>query len=216
VYATSPASRDAVARAGGLDPVRIRILPLPVDVDVFSPEPDEAWLARLEQPALTVVGRADDPRRNLALALDAFRLVRAHVPRATLRIVGARPPQVLPEGVEALGEVESVAAPLRESSLLLLPSRQEGFGIAAAEALACGVPVVSTASGGPEDLLRRSGGGVVVDGWTPEAFAAAAVELLEDGATLAAMRRRGRDHVVREHEPARLRELLAAAFEETG
>jgi hypothetical protein len=42
------------------------------------------------------------------------------------------------------------------------------------------------------------------------------VELLEDAATLAAMRRRGRDHVVREHAPARLRELLAAAFEETG
>ena len=216
VYATSPASREAVARAAGTDPGTVGILPLPVDVDVFSPEPDDTWLARLERPVLTVVGRADDPRRNLALAIDVFRLVRARIPDATLRIVGARPPLGLPDGVEALGEVESVAAPLRESSLLLLPSRQEGFGIAAAEALACGVPVVSTPSGGPEDMLRRSGGGVVVDGWTPEAFAGAVVELLEDAATLAAMRRRGRDHVVREHAPARLRELLAAAFEETG
>ena len=75
---------------------------------------------------------------------------------------------------------------------------------------------MATPSGGPEDLLRRSGGGVVVGGWTPEAFAGAAVELLEDAATLAAMRRRGRDHVVREHAPARLRELLASALEETG
>jgi glycosyltransferase involved in cell wall biosynthesis len=78
------------------------------------------------------------------------------------------------------------------------------------------VPVVSTATGGPEELLSRSGGGLVVDGWTPEVFAGAAVELLEDAARLAAMRRRGRDHVVREHAPARLRELLASALEETG
>ena len=64
-------------------------------------------------------------------------------------------------------------------ALVLLPARQEGFGIAAAEALACGVPVVATPSGGPEQLLRDSGGGVVVPGWDAAGFAAAAVALLE-------------------------------------
>lgn len=216
VYATSPASRASVVRSGGLDPDAVGILPLPVDVEVFAPEQDDVWLERLERPTLAVVGRADDPRRNVGLAVAALPLIRERVPAATLRLIGPRPPRALPEGVEALGEVDSVATPLREASLLLLPSRQEGFGIAAAEALACGVPVVSTASGGPEDMLRRSGAGVVVEGWTPEAFAAAATRLLEDAATLAAMRRRGREHVVREHAPARLRELLMAAFEETG
>jgi glycosyltransferase involved in cell wall biosynthesis len=215
VYGMSPASCTDVAQAAGLDEAAIGILPLPVDADRFTPEPDEVWLPRLERPVLAVVGRGDDPRKNLALALAALPLVRRRIPDATLRLIGRPPRGPVPEGVEVLGEVGSVAERLRESSLLVLPSRQEAFGIVAAEALASGVPVVSTPSGGPEDLLHRSGGGVVVSGWEPDELASAIVELLEDAARLSEMRRSGREHVVREHSPARLRELLGAAVAET-
>jgi glycosyltransferase involved in cell wall biosynthesis len=214
VYATSPASKAALERTGAVEAVPM--LPLPVDVDRYTPEPDSLWLERLVRPVLAVVGRGDDPRRNLRLALDALPLIRAGIPDATLRVIGPRPPTGLArEGVEVLGEVASVAEPLREASLLLLPSRQEGFGIAAAEALACGVPVISTPSGGPEDLLRRSGGGVVLSGWTARELADRALELLGDVATLTEMRCRGREFVVREHSPSRVRELVAAAIAET-
>jgi glycosyltransferase involved in cell wall biosynthesis len=213
VYATSPPSREAIARAGAGEPVGI--LPLPVDVDVFTPESDTDWVERLARPALAVVGRADDPRRNLKLALEAMVLIRAEIPAATLRVIGPRPPAGLArEGVEVLGEVGSVADALRSASLLLLPSRQEGFGLAAAEALASGVPVVSTPSGGPEDLLRRSGAGVVLSGWTARELAHRALNLLGDVATLTEMRRRGREFVVREHSQSRVRELIAAALAE--
>jgi glycosyltransferase involved in cell wall biosynthesis len=211
VYATSPASRDAVARVAGLAAERVGILPLPVDVSRFAPLPDDEWRARLERPVLAFLGRADDPRKNLGLALEALPLIRERIPEATLRVIGPGSVPAL-AGVEALGEVPSVAEPLREAALLLLPARQEGFGIAAAEALACGVPVVATPSGGPEELLRASDGGVVTADWDAAGLAHAAVSLLRDPATLGAMRRRGREHVVREHSPERLRELLATAF----
>jgi glycosyltransferase involved in cell wall biosynthesis len=107
-----------------------------------------------------------------------------------------------------------VAAQLRRATLFVLPSLQEGFGIAAAEALAAGLPVVTTPSGGPEALVSDSGGGIVLSGFSPEELAEAVRGLLEDPARLAELRRRGREYVVREHSPARFRELLAEALAE--
>ena len=213
VYATSPSSRAAVARAGGIPEGGIGILPLPVDVEQLRPEPDEQWLERLQAPVIAFVGRADDPRKNLPLLIGAFDLIRARAPEVRLRLIG-RPPARVSAGVEVLGEVGSLWEPLRSASLLVLPSWQEGFGIVVAEALACGVPVLSTPCGGPEELLRASGGGRVLSGFDPEELAASALELLRDAASLATMRRSGRDYVVREHSPERLRELLRPALEE--
>jgi len=212
VYATSPGSRAALATAAGLTESAIEILPIPVDVETLTPEPDEPWFGRLEAPVLTFVGRADDARKNLPLLRAALPLIRARIPGTRLRLIG-RPPGELQEGVEALGEIASIAAPLRESSLFVLPSWQEGFGIVAAEALACGVPVVTTPSGGPEHLVRASHGGRVLSGWDAEELADVVSELLGDADTLGRMRVAGREHVVREHSPDRFRSLLADALD---
>jgi len=200
LYATSPSSRDDVARAAGVAISDVRILPLPVDAGRFAPEPDGQWLARLEAPALAFVGRPDDTRKNLALARAALPLIQRRIPNARLHVIG--------------GGVESVVAPLRTASLLLSTSRQEGFGLAVAEALACGVPVVATPSGGPEDILRSSGGGSVLTGFDPAELAETAADLLAEPETLLRMRHAGRAYVEREHSPARLVTLAGAAIEE--
>jgi glycosyltransferase involved in cell wall biosynthesis len=211
LYATSPASCASIAAACGREP---RVLPIPVDTERFAPEPDDVWLARLETPLVGFVGRADDPRKNAGLLLDAFRLVRAQLPRARLRLIGAAPVQPPGDGVDATGHVPDVAPLLRECALLVSPSRQEGFGIAVAEALACGVPVVVTPSGGPEELVRRSAAGRVVASFAPEELAAAVLDLLGDATRLRELRARGRAHVEREHAPQRFRELLDEALRE--
>jgi glycosyltransferase involved in cell wall biosynthesis len=205
VFATSSWSSATVAKAGGLDPDAVRILPLPVDLEAFAPEPDAEWFRRLNEPVLAFVGRADDPRKNIDLLLDAVPLL----PEVRVRLIGTPPQRALPSRVEALGPVASVAEHLRTATLLVLPSRQEGFGIVAAEALAAGVPVLATRSGGPEELIERSGGGRLLDGWQAGELAAACRELLEDAATLTMMRQRGREYVAREHSPERLRASLA-------
>jgi glycosyltransferase involved in cell wall biosynthesis len=207
VYATSPWSRASVARAGDLEEEAVGILPIPVDLDAFTPAPDDEWRATLEAPVLAFAGRADDTRKNIGLLLDAL----PAIPKAKALLIGAAP-AVVPDGVEATGPVTSVAAHLRRATLFVLPSWQEGFGIAAAEALATGLPVVTTPSGGPEALVRASGGGVVLEGFTPVELAATVRELLADPRRLEEMRRHGREYVAREHSPERLRALLADAL----
>ncbi len=216
VYATSPTSRRAVVAAADLDPDAVGLLPIAIDANVFRPELDEAWYARLDAPIVVFVGRSPDPRKNVGLLVDAFAEIGRRLPRARLRIVGRLPrPSSLsrvPPRVELTGEVASVVKLLRTSTLFVLPSIQEGFGVAVAEALACGVPAVVTPCGGPEEMIHRSGGGRVLSSFRRDELAETVVELLRDPARLLEMRARGREYVLREHAPGRLVGLLARAF----
>lgn len=201
LYATSAASRAEVAAAAGREDVGI--LPIPVDLELFTPAG-----GRPPRQTALFVGRADDPRKNVALLLAAARLR----PDVEFELAGTPPREALPPNVTALGPVGDLPAVLRRASVFVLPSRQEGFGIAAAEALAAGVPVVTTPSGGPEELVRDSGGGRVLDGFTPQELAHELASLLADDETRAQMAAAGRAYVERHHSPERLRAALAAAL----
>jgi glycosyltransferase involved in cell wall biosynthesis len=218
VCATSPASRRAVVAAADLSPERVRLLPISIDAELFRPEPDERWQQRLEKPILVFVGRARDPRKNVVLLVEAFRRIRRRMPRVRLRLVGQPPARALlrtlPPETEVVGELESVHELVRANALFVMPSLQEGFGVAVAEALASGVPAVVTPCGGPEEMIRESGGGRVLEGFSVDELTETVIELLADPTRLLAMRRSGRDYVTREHAPRRHAQLLAGAFAE--
>lgn len=218
VCATSPASRRAVVAAADLSPERVRLLPISIDAELFRPEPDERWQQRLEKPILVFVGRARDPRKNVVLLVEAFRRIRRRMPRVRLRLVGQPPARALlrrlPPETEVVGELESVHELVRANALFVMPSLQEGFGVAVAEALASGVPAVVTPCGGPEEMIRESGGGRVLEGFSVDELTETVIELLADPTRLLAMRRSGRNYVTREHAPRRHAQLLAGAFAE--
>ena len=60
--------------------------------------------------------------------------------------------------------------------------------------------------------MAESGGGVVLSTFSPGELASTIRGLLADPDRLEELRRNGREHVVREHSPARFRELLAGAL----
>jgi glycosyltransferase involved in cell wall biosynthesis len=85
--------------------------------------------------------------------------------------------------VEFLGRIPEHALVdwYRRASLVVLPTRElEGFGLATAEALACGAAVVGTSAGATPELLGSLDPMLVADGVSASAMAAAIVRTLSD------------------------------------
>lgn len=83
------------------------------------------------------------------------------------------------------GHIRDVPAYLPALDVLVCASREEGFGLAVAEAMAVGVPVVATCCGGPEDLIEDGVTGLLAPREDPAALAGQVRRLLADPALAA-------------------------------
>jgi len=81
-----------------------------------------------------------------------------------------------------LGYRNDVPRILKALDVFVLSSRMEGFGGVCSEAMACGVPVVSTAAGGMPETVSHEETGLLAPVSDPEALAAAIVRLFHDSA----------------------------------
>jgi glycosyltransferase involved in cell wall biosynthesis len=79
-----------------------------------------------------------------------------------------------------LGNVAAIETVLPVAKLMLLPSDSESFGLAALEAMACGVPVIGTAAGGLPEVVADGACGYLKPVGDVEGMADAALRLLED------------------------------------
>ena len=85
-----------------------------------------------------------------------------------------------PASVELCGFVADMPAFWAGCRCAVLPSRAEGFGLAAAEASACGLPVVATRASSLPEVVRDAETGLLVDVDDPEGLAAALWRVLQD------------------------------------
>ncbi len=91
--------------------------------------------------------------------------------------------------VSFLGKLDQIAPLLAAADLFILPSQTESFGLSALEALASGVPVIGTNSGGLPEVIRDGETGVLCGVGDVAGMAAAALSILQDPARWEAMSR---------------------------
>jgi N-acetyl-alpha-D-glucosaminyl L-malate synthase BshA len=82
------------------------------------------------------------------------------------------------EDVIFLGKQDGLAEILSSSDIFLLPSQSESFGLSALEAMACGVPVISSSVGGLPELVRHNETGFIAEFGDVARMAKYAVDLL--------------------------------------
>lgn len=191
----------------GVPESRIRVVPFGVDVERFQPatRPDR------EQVTIGTV-KSLRPVYGIDILIRAVAELRARLrrrggdgaPDCRLVIAGAGPQRAelerlarsleVGQYVSFLGPVahEDVPAVLRTFDIFAVLSRSEGFGLAAAEASACGLPVVATEVGGLGEVMDGGRSGVLVAPDSPSAAADALLRLVLDRDLREALGRHGR------------------------
>jgi len=186
------------------------LIPNGIPTDEYAPNPDrrvqwrQAHGIEPHATVLTHVGRFAPPK-NHALLVEAFAQVRSDAPLYLLLVGGGELENAVREQVAALGLQErvrflgvraDVADILRASDVFVLSSRWEGNPMSVMEAMAAGLPVVSTAVGGVPELVRDRETGLLVPSEDAGALAQALQALVDDPAQRQAMGAAARRHAV--------------------
>ncbi len=229
IIAVSAATRDDLIAAWGVAPERVTVVYPAID-PTLCPITDVARLAAFRQrvhatrPYILVLGTLE-PRKNLATLIDAFALARDQgLHGHDLLLVGGTDwdggryaeglrSQIhrrgLGDGVRLVGYVpaEDRALWYAAAAALAVPSWYEGFGFAAAEALACGTPVIASAAGSLPEVVGDAG--VLCDPADVAAWADALRRAADDDAWRARAQASATAHAGRFTEGALARGTLA-------
>ncbi len=216
----SVAVRDKTAAAWDLDPRDIDLVPLGVDVAALSQPATDRRIVRCSLgvgervPLITYLGRLVPEKRPDLFVQVAARVVE-RCPDAVFAFVGegssrdAAQDEALRLGVAdhvlLPGYVDDRVSLYHASDVFLSTSRYEGFGLAIAEAMAAGVPIVSTLVGGVGDVVGDAG--ILEPSEDPDRIADHVLCLLDDPARRAAL---GRAAAVRARKALDVRDSVDA------
>ena len=120
--------------------------------------------------------------RDMRTAFAAAEAILAALPGVTILCFGNPNGQAVPPSVQSLGRISDVElrALYNRCSVFMLTSRYEGWGLPAAEAMACGAAVVSTRNGGTEEFVVDGHNGLLSPVGDPMAMATAVIQLLSN------------------------------------
>jgi N-acetyl-alpha-D-glucosaminyl L-malate synthase BshA len=168
---------------------RVRVIPNFVNVDTYKPDPQKAGASRFAPAGDKLLIHLSN-FRPVKRVLDCIHILARVRKRALahLLMVGdgpdRGPAEILArdlgvqDHVSFLGKQDHVERLIPLAHVLLMPSELEAFGLAALEAMACGVPPIGTKAGGVPELITHGVDGFIEGVGDLDAQAARAVELL--------------------------------------
>jgi glycosyltransferase involved in cell wall biosynthesis len=175
ILTVSSASRAEIVSRMRVRPSRIRVSPLSAD-PIFRP-------GKPVPGRIVCVASADEPIKGLGYLLDAFADIRRQ--RDCELVVIGRPKPARQSDATFVSNLPAAeyATLLASAEIVCVPSLFEGFSLPAAEAMACGVPVVATTGGALPEVVGDAG--VLVPPGDSAALTRALVDLLDDPAARA-------------------------------
>jgi phosphatidylinositol alpha-mannosyltransferase len=216
--AVSPAARRVVVEHLGGDAVLV-----PNGVSVARFEGAQPFPDRPDAPTVCFLGRIDEPRKGLAVLLEALPELVRRVPGVRLLVAGpgdveevrASVPAQLRDRVELMGLVSEADKPRVYASgdVYCAPNTHgESFGIVLIEAMAAGTPVVASDLEAFRRVLEDGGAGVLFPVGDALALAGALADLLADPGRRAALSATGHE-VVRRYDWATVTRMVLAVYE---
>jgi glycosyltransferase involved in cell wall biosynthesis len=165
---------------------RFRVVPNGIRTDLFYPLPE----IRREENRLIVTNSADTPLKGLAYLLKAVAKISEKGKDVKLTVVGTpKKNGTIVKLIRKLGighritftgriENSAFVKEYARASVAVVPSLYEGFGLPAGEAMACGLPVISTTGGALPEVVGDAG--LLVSPADPDSLAEAVLELLDN------------------------------------
>ena len=205
ILTVSSSSKRDIVEQMGVAAAQLEVVPIGADHERFKPLDH---VARVPGRIMTTAS-ADVPMKGLVPLLEALAKLRTERPDAHLRVVGrlkeASPVAATIErlGLEGAVEFEAGISDERmvemyaEAEVAVVPSLYEGFSLPAVEAMACGVPLVTTTGGALPEVVGADGeAGLLVAPGDPGALAHAIGRILDDPALAARLSAAGRARVL--------------------
>ena len=198
----------------------VEIIPFGVDMTRFSPpqgeqRPEAGGYPRSGvkgTPVVFGVAKGLHQVYGLDLLIEAFAQVHSHFPQTLLRIAGEGPERSSLEDladklgvskwVEWLGQLPNVdiANFYKSVDIVVVPSRQESFGVTAIEGSACARPVIASRVGGLTEVIIEGKTGLLVPSESIFELAKAMECLIKDPTLREAMGQQGRANVLRHYD----------------
>jgi N-acetyl-alpha-D-glucosaminyl L-malate synthase BshA len=201
ITAVSNYLRDATFKGFGIDK-DIEVIYNFVDTSKFKPLPASEGSSRearvIHISNFRAVKRVQD-------VVHAFNLIRQRLP-ARLVMVGDGPEKEgvkelagalgIEKNIEFMNTISDVSEVLAKADLFLLPSQIESFGLAACEAMSCGVPVVAYNVGGLPEVIESGVDGYLVELGDIKGMAEIGLKILNNPSVGSEVGRRARAKVV--------------------